>query len=208
MLSLADPAVMSLKRAQRVQAFEPDGGETAAADSRWEFMSKANVTDKEPTAEETEQQAEKPTLPWRALDAIQSAKVTGAPVKPMMLLYGEGKAFPSASLSRIDVKRRARWMSSWTLCPLCGSRCDSSGAATWCAVPSWYDLRLCTRSSHATLQEVVTTTNVQKARTTVGDLAAEHALRAQSKMQQLKVSPDNAPGSASLQTLRAVIFNT
>lgn len=91
MLSLADPAVMSLKRAQRVQAFEPDGGETAAADSRWEFMSKANVRDKEPTAEETEQQAEKPTLPWRALEAIQSAKVTCAPAEAMMRLYAEGK---------------------------------------------------------------------------------------------------------------------
>ena len=61
-------------------------------------------------------------------------------------------------------------------------------------------------TSHALLQEVVTTTNVQKARTTVGDLAAEHALRAQSKMQQLKVSPDIATGSASLQTMHAVIF--
>jgi hypothetical protein len=37
-------------------------------------------------------------------------------------------------------------------------------------------------------QEVVATTNVQKPRTTVGDLAVEHALRAQSKIQQLKVS--------------------
>ena len=141
MLSLADPAVMSLKRAQRVQAFEPDGGETAAADSRWEFMSKANVTDKEFTAEETEQQAEKPTLPWRASEAIQSAKVTGAPAEPMMRLYGEGKSFQSASVSRIDVERRARWTSFWTLSPSCGNRCDSSGAAIWCAVPPSYDLR-------------------------------------------------------------------
>ena len=51
----------------------------------------------------------------------------------------------------------------------------------------------------------MTTTNVQKARTTVGDLAAEHALRAQSKMLQLKVSPDIAPGSAFLHMLRAVV---
>lgn len=32
------------------------------------------------------------------------------------------------------------------------------------------------------------TTNIQKPRMTVGDLAAEHALRAQSKKQQLQVS--------------------
>lgn len=51
----------------------------------------------------------------------------------------------------------------------------------------------------------MTTTNVQKARTTVGDLAVEHALRAQLKMQQLKVSTDIAQCSASLQTMRAVI---
>lgn len=38
------------------------------------------------------------------------------------------------------------------------------------------------------MQEVVATTNVQKARMTVGDLAAEHALRAQSKIQQLQVN--------------------
>lgn len=84
MLSLADPAAMSLIRAQRVQAFEPDGGETAAADTRWAFMSKANVRDKQVSAEETEQQAEKPTLPWRALEAIQTAKVAGAPAKHTM----------------------------------------------------------------------------------------------------------------------------
>ena len=84
MLSLADPAAMSLIRAQRVQAFEPDGGETAAADTRWAFMSKANVRDKKVSAEETEQRAEKPTLPWHALEAIQSAKVAGAPAKLMI----------------------------------------------------------------------------------------------------------------------------
>jgi hypothetical protein len=143
MLSLADPAVMSLKRAQRVQAFEPDGGETAAADSRWEFMSKANVTHKEPTADETEQQAEKPTLPWRALEAIQSAKVTGAPAKPMMRLCGEGITFPAASILPVAVKRRARWMSFWTLCHLCANRRDSTGRLIQGALPSRYDLRLC-----------------------------------------------------------------
>jgi hypothetical protein len=42
------------------------------------------------------------------------------------------------------------------------------------------------------VQEVLATTNVQKPRTTVGDLAAEHALRAQSKIQQLEVT-SNAP---------------
>lgn len=36
-------------------------------------------------------------------------------------------------------------------------------------------------------QEVVAATNVQKPRTTIGDLAAEHALRVQSKIQQLQV---------------------
>ena len=80
MLSLADPAVMSLIRAQRVQAFEPDGRETAAPDTRWAFMAKANVTDREATAEEAGQegQADKPILPWRALEAIQTAKVLWA----------------------------------------------------------------------------------------------------------------------------------
>lgn len=77
MLSFADPAVMSLERAQRVQAFEPDGAEKLAPDPRWAFIAKANVTDKEPEAdaEEQREQADKPTLPWRALEAIQSAKV-------------------------------------------------------------------------------------------------------------------------------------
>lgn len=76
MLSFADPAAM-LKRAERVQAFEPDGKETVQPDSRWAFMAKANVTDKETEADDEEQteQPEKPTLPWRAMEAIQSAKV-------------------------------------------------------------------------------------------------------------------------------------
>lgn len=126
MLPFADPFAMSLKRAERVQAFEPDGTETCAPDARWAFMARANVTDKEPDEEDTEEvaQEEKPTLPWRALEAIQTAK-------------GE-----------VDVI---------------------------------LDLVALVRQ-----QEVVATTNVQKPRMTIGDLAAEHALRAQSKVQQLR----------------------
>lgn len=76
MLPFADPVAMSLKRAERVQAFEPDGTEKCAPDARWAFMALANVTDKESDDEATNEaeQEEKPTLPWRALEAIQTAK--------------------------------------------------------------------------------------------------------------------------------------
>jgi len=43
-------------------------------------------------------------------------------------------------------------------------------------------------------QEVVAATNVQKPRTTIADLAKEHALRVQSKIQQLQV---HLPASAA-----------
>lgn len=80
MLSFADPTTM-LKKAHRVQAFAADGSETHAQDTRWAFVAKANVTDKEPTQDADEpEEPEKPTLPWRALEAIQSAKVRGIEV--------------------------------------------------------------------------------------------------------------------------------
>ncbi len=74
----SDP-IMSLKKAQRVQAFQQDGTETHAQDARWAFMARAKVTDKEtPLDAEEKEQAEQLTLPWRALEAIQSAKASAA----------------------------------------------------------------------------------------------------------------------------------
>jgi hypothetical protein len=133
MLSLADPALMSLKRAQRVQAFEPDGRETAAPDTRWAFMAKANVTDKQPTAEEAEEQgpADKPILPWRALEAIQTAKVLWALSKlslPCVAVLRRVKPVSPSQMTKCSLECRARWMSSWTLCRLCGNRCSSSAS--------------------------------------------------------------------------------
>jgi len=88
-MSFADPVTM-LKKAHRVQAFAADGSETQAPDSRWAFMAVANVTDKGPSQDADEhEEPEKPTLPWRALEAIQSAKVHGSAVqKPFLPIDG------------------------------------------------------------------------------------------------------------------------
>ena len=162
MLPFADP-IMSLRKAKRVQLFEPDGTETHAQDPRWAFMAKANVTDKEPAHEDAEdpQQAEKPTLPWRALEAIQSAKVRHLKTCNCHVLAAK-------ACYRLFCVRRLRLQGE---------------------VDVILDLVELVRQ-----QQALAATNVQKPRTTVADLAAEHALRAQSKIQQLRVGIQQGHG--------------